>query len=221
MPVYVAGEHLFAGAALAEHQDGRAHRRHPAGKFIDALHRGCLADDGVPIAFAMELALQPLILLEQAAQLHQAIDLAMNIFQDNRLRQKILGAVAQRLDGIVHMRVRGDEQDKCFRADLQEPLQHVDPIDSWEIDVAQGNVEAMFARQFQSLFAAAANDHREAFLLQIFAEAISDERFIVDDENRSGIGLSGHRNAPSGFDRSPRMASRERKRPELATARLE
>src|SRR5207248_3112297 len=95
------------------------------------------ADDQLRVGGAVQLAPQPLVFQVQLAVGEQPADLAQHFVEQDRLHQVIVRAALKGLHGVFDGAVGGDEQDKGFGTDLEQPLQQLDAVDVRELHVAQ------------------------------------------------------------------------------------
>ena len=173
-------DQFLAGARLAVDQHATVGGRHQRNLLAKRLHGNTVTHDH---ALRLQLLPQVAILMAQPPCFDRVFYQDERLFQRERLFRKIVGAqlggAHSRLDGPVAR----DHDDLRWILKLADPLQHFQPIDSGQPHIQQDQVEAAFAQQLQTVFAARADAGFVSFVLENAAQGFADTGFVIDDQD--------------------------------------
>ena len=120
------------------------------------------------------------------------------IIELERFSQIVGGTQPQRLDGRLHARVAGHENDAEIRLQRARAFEHVEAVEARHLDVAHHHVELVLGDPAQRVLAAAHRVDVVSLRAQQPADGVLNDRFVVDDQNGC-IHVSSWRPAPRCF----------------------
>jgi hypothetical protein len=106
---------LFAGAALARDEDGRAHGRDSVDHVLHGLHRTALAEQLARGAALLHLRLEAKVLFHERVLLQRATHQGSEGGGLERLGDEVEGASAHGRDGVFHGVVRREQDHLAAR----------------------------------------------------------------------------------------------------------
>ena len=152
----------------------------------------------------MELPPEGLVLEQQPAIAHQAVELGQQLVEDHRLHQVVLCAAAERGDGILDRGIGGDHHDQRLGPDLEQPVEQAQAVEARELHVAEGDVRLEPLDQGQRLAGVGGRRDLVALALKELLERRGDHLLVIDDQDpaprRDG---SAALVSPSGFASGP------------------
>ena len=198
-----AGDEFLARAAFAGDEDGRAGRRDLADELVDLLHRGRVADDGLPRLLRVGLGRKRRDLAAMALRDAERLGEQVLEMRDvERLEDVVVGAELHRLDRRLRRAVGGHHDDDLPRVDLPDFLERIEPALLAHADVHHDEVGLRLRAMPDALVARLGAQDVERLLFQQAAEGIVDVLLVVDDEDALAIlgRARGKQSWPRGED---------------------
>ena len=122
-----AREEFLAGPAFAEYQHRDVRRRNLLDRPAQAKRRFVGGDDALDRGLLGERGKAAVLGLEHRNP-EGAIDDQLQDVDVNRLLVEVVGAVANRVQGVVAIRVTGHDDDLCLRCDREDLLQRLESL---------------------------------------------------------------------------------------------
>src|SRR5450759_3953857 len=178
------GDHLLAGAGLAENQHRRIRGRDPLNQRQQPPELRALPDEFGAQVGRRQAALQEARPGPERLPLERAPDPHFQLVERTRLRhvverphphgfnRRVDGSVARQHDHVSRRRARTDG------------LQHVETALAREAQVEEDDFRLQFRHAPQRLFPATGRRHGELHPLQLRQQHAAERRIVIDEENR-------------------------------------
>lgn len=182
-------DQFLAGAAFAFNEDGRPGGRDLLDGLEDGFERVSLAEDALNAELLLDLLLQDLVFLLQAAAAQGAFHQQFDLVQVQRLGDKMVGAAPHGLDGGVHAAVGGHHDADGGTRHRQGLLKQFHAIVLAKAQIGEHDIDRVIAQVLQGLGGIGGHIAVE-LILQRQAQAVAGVLFVIDDQNG---GWFGHR----------------------------
>ena len=168
-------------------------------------HLVIAADDVLQPNLIVELRPQLPVLFDDLPLAQGPLDRQVEFGVDHRLGDVVEGAHADRFDGAFDRAVAGDQDDVGVRGVLDGPLQQMKAVRIGQAHVAQDDLERKFAHPLDGVEAGEGGLGPVSEAAQIVGHGLADLLVVVDNQQRTLIGLL-HRNHAPEYVLSPRRS---------------
>ena len=176
-----AGHEFLAGAGFADHEHGRRRRRDASHQLVHVQHALALAFDfGHLVSRGGRRS--GVRLGRQTAAFECARHRQAQLFDVERLRDVVVGAVANGFHGASNITESGDQNDRRSRGFLREGAQHVQAAHALHAHVRQHEIVAPLAGALDGRATVVDGFHLEAFASQNFAEKVAGDGIVLDHQ---------------------------------------
>ncbi len=173
-----ARDELLPGARLAREEHGRGRRRHLVDQGEHGANDGRVPDDGVARRLVALQRTAALLLLCERLQDHEP-----ELVLVERLREVVLRAPFQRLDGAVDRAVRREHDHGETRVTLFDPAKELESIHPRHPKIRDDEVGALFLQDLDRFHARRGRRDVVAVASEVGAEHLADARFVIHDQD--------------------------------------
>ena len=150
-------------------------------------HRGAAANDALELIALLQLRSQVRVFRPQASLLERLLQHVQQLVELKRLRDEVGSAPLDRIDGILHGSVAGNDDRHNPWIPFARRVDDLGPVNAREPEVGDDDVKGKLIEQLQCLLATGRFDDLEAALEQALGHHRAQSGFIVDKEQMSSF----------------------------------
>ena len=120
-------------------------------------------------------------LAPQLAGFERLLDEDRHFVEIERLVDVMVRPQPHRLDGVLHRRERGHQDDQCFGGGFLDALEHAQAVAVRQLEIEEHEVE-LGAELLQRLAGGSGLENAIAFLVEPLAQRPADQRLVIDDQ---------------------------------------
>ncbi len=184
--VHGAGNQFLAGAAFALNKHRAIGVCHLADVLKQPPHHAALADDAVKLLHCHDGAVA-LHFTAQAAIFQQAACREQEVVHFQRFGKKVVGALLQRLHGLLYRAKCGDDQHCRGRVQALRDGQQAQAVGAGQAQVADQQINIALLQQRLSCFGTGAGAHPVALGFQFFLQQFAQPRIVFDQQQMFGV----------------------------------
>ena len=184
-----AREQALAGAGLAEDQQRRVRLRDARGEVEDALHLRARADHALQREALAHRDLEVVGARTKARLVERATEEEIELVELEGLREVVVRAAPDRLDGGVDRAVRRHDDDGPLRRDLARRRDELEAVDVRHAQVRDDGVERL-AQLRERLGARRRGRHFVAAIGETLRDHAAHVAIVIDNENAFHAALS-------------------------------
>ena len=177
-----AGDDFLAGPGLAGDQDRAVRAGHRLEHVKERLHRPALSEDAAESIALLELRAQVRVLRLQPPLLERLVKHVHQLVELKWLRNEVRRAPLDRIHGVFHGAIAGDDDADDAGIAFDRGLDHVRAVDAGHPEVGDDDVEGELFEELEGALAAFGLRHLEAALAEPFRHERPQRRLVVYEE---------------------------------------
>ena len=173
---------FLAGAGFAADQNRARRARDGLERLKQIAHRPTAADDAFEAVALLQLLAQPGVLRLQPPLLDGAVECVTQFVELEWLGHEVGGAALDHLDGVADRAVAGDHDADDLRVPVDRGLDDRRPVDAWQAQVGDDDVEGELGQRFERHLAAFGLHDLVSVIRQALGNRHSQRRFVFDQQ---------------------------------------